>query len=78
MATQKKTLSRGRPVAGNAKSSTERARALEEALLASGGRILGRVRLSPDAAAALTTLSERCGSDRAAIELALIAAAKEM
>lgn len=67
---------RGRPVTGQAKTSTERGKAADEALVRSGGRILSRVRLSPEAAAALTTLAAREGSDRAAIEKALIAAAQ--
>lgn len=67
---------RGRPVTGKAKSSTERGKAADEALVASGGRILSRLRLSPEAAAALVALSERDGGDRIAIEQALVAAAK--
>ena len=63
---------KGRPATGKPKTSTERGAALEAALKASGGRILSRVRLSPDAAKALVVLSERLGSDRAAIEHALI------
>ncbi|MFC3110874.1 hypothetical protein ACFQAT_28475 [Undibacterium arcticum] len=76
MTVQKKVAPRGRPVTGKAKSSTERGKELEAALLASGGRILSRVRLSPEAALALATLSERYGSDRGAIEQALIVASK--
>jgi hypothetical protein len=63
---------RGRPVTGEAKTPTQRVKALDEALVASGGRILNRTRLSPEATAALAALSERYGSDRAAIEAALI------
>lgn len=66
------TAPRGRPVTGQAKTPTQRASAFDAALLASGGRILSRVRLSADAAKALRALSEQLGSDRAAIEQALI------
>lgn len=76
--TQAVKARRGRPVTGEAKSSTERGKAADEALVQSGGRILSRVRLSPDAAAALLALSEQYGSDRAAIEKALVAAAKKL
>lgn len=67
---------RGRPATGpspDAKTPTQRVKALDAELIASGGRILGRVRLSADAAQALAYLSEKHGSDRAAIEAALIA-----
>lgn len=77
-AVPKKATTRGRPVTGEAKTSTERGKALEAALLASGGRILSRVRLSAEAAAALSILSKRCGTDRTAIEQALIDAAKKI
>lgn len=76
MMEQKKKTPRGRPVTGTAKSSTERGKAADAALLHAGGRILNRVRLSPEAATALALLIERDGTDRAAIEQALIAAAK--
>lgn len=72
MTEAKKAATRGRPVTGKAKSSTERGTALNKALEASGGRVLNRVRLSPEAATALAALSELRGSDRAAIEQALI------
>lgn len=78
MTKAKKTAPRGRPSTGKAKSSTERGKELEVALLASGGRVLSRVRLSPEAAKALATLSKLRGSDRAAIEQALIGAVKEI
>lgn len=78
MSVAKKTALRGRPRIENAKTSTERGKALESALLAAGGRILSRVRLGPEAAAALAKLAERAGTDRAAIELALIDAAKKI
>jgi hypothetical protein len=63
---------RGRPVTGEAKTPTQRASAFDAALVASGGRILSRVRLSPEAADALRKLSEHYGSDRAGIEAALL------
>lgn len=69
---------RGRPVTGKAKTSTERGKAHDEALLAAGGRILSRVRLSPAAARALEALSAVHDSDRMAIEEALIEAAKKI
>lgn len=69
---------RGRPVTGEAKSSTERGKAADGALVASGGRILSRLRLSPEAAAALAVLSERDGGDRVAIEQALVAAVTKL
>ncbi len=64
---------RGRPATGKAKTSTQRVKELDEALEASGGRVLNRTRLSPEATAALSALSAHYGSDRAAIEAALIA-----
>lgn len=76
--TQKEARPRGRPATGTAKSSTERGKDLETALRDAGGRILSRVRLSPEAAKALAALSELHGSDRAAIEGALIEAAKKI
>ncbi len=72
----KKTAQRGRPRSGAAKTSTQRGKAADDALVASGGRILSRVRLSAEAAGALAALSKRDGSDKAAIEQALTAAAK--
>ncbi len=69
---------KGRPVTGKAKSSTERGKAADEALIAAGGRILSRVRLSPEAAAALFALSEVEGGDRSAIEKALIETKKSL
>jgi hypothetical protein len=64
---------RGRPVTGEAMTSTERVKAADEALVSAGGRVISRTRLSPQATAALAVLSRRYGSDRAAIEAALIA-----
>jgi len=69
---------RGRPVTGQAKTSTERGKAADEALLRSGGLILNRVRLSPAAAAALGQLAEVEGSQREAIQKALIRAAENL
>lgn len=63
---------RGRPVTGEAKTPTQRAKAFDEALLASGGRVLNRVRLSAEATEALKALSTHYESDRASIEAALI------
>lgn len=76
MTEPKKPAPKGRPITGTAKTPTQRVQALDAALLESGGRVLNRVRLSPEAAAALSRLSERYGSDRAAIEQALIEADK--
>jgi hypothetical protein len=64
---------RGRPSKGDeAKTPTERAKDHDAALLASGGRILSRVRLSAEAAAALGRLSKYYKKDRAALEAALM------
>lgn len=65
--------SRGRPVTGKAMTPTERVKAADAALVASGGRVMSRMRLSPAATAALAALKKRYGTDRAAIEAALIA-----
>lgn len=65
---------RGRPKTGKARSNTQRVKDLDAELLASGGRILNRLRLSAAAAQALADLAARLGSDRAAIEAALLAA----
>jgi hypothetical protein len=73
----KKTALRGRPATGTAKTSTERGKAADDALLAAGGRIM-RARLSPDAATALDLLAERAGSQKEALDQALIHAAKSM
>lgn len=78
MAEQNKKAARGRPVTGNAKTTTERVKALDAALLASGGRVLNRVRISGEAVAALAVLSELHGSERAAIENSLIISAKKI
>ncbi len=64
---------RGRPRTSEASTSTQRGKEFDAALLSAGGRILNRVRLSAEAAEALQALSEEHGSDRAAIEHALIA-----
>ena len=75
MTQSKKAALRGRPRTGTAKTSTQRGKAADAALLASGGRIV-RARLSPDAAAALNILAERAGSQKDALDQALIHAAK--
>ena len=77
MTDTKKTAKRGRPATGTAKTPTERVKALDAALLASGGRVLNRVRLSAEAVAALADLAEQHGSERAAIENCLIYFAKK-
>ncbi|MFL9952416.1 hypothetical protein PQR65_03265 [Paraburkholderia nemoris] len=65
-----------RPLAERASTATERARRFDNALLAAGGRVLNRVRLSAEANAALQALSEGHHSEREAIEYALIVASK--
>ncbi len=73
---------RGRPSTGTAKSSTDRGKAADEALLASGGLILNKVRFSPEAATALADLVNAAGGERgaqrSAIENAVISAAKKI
>lgn len=73
---------RGRPSTGTAKSSTDRGKAADEALLASGGLILNKVRFSPLAASALTKLVNEAGGERgaqrSAIENAVICAAENL
>lgn len=64
--------SRGRPATGKAKTSTERGRAADDALKASGGRIVNRVRLGKESTDALTVLKQHYGSDRVAFESALV------
>jgi hypothetical protein len=76
MTEQKKAAPRGRPVTGTAKSASERSDARDTALKESGGRILSSVRLSRESAIALAALSKRYGSDREAIQRALIVAEK--
>ena len=68
---------RGRVPSGKAKTSTVRSIELEKALIASGGRILGRVRLNKRAAEALENLSKIHATDKASIEFALIKADEE-
>jgi hypothetical protein len=70
-------VGRGRPVTGNAKTSAERSKAADEALVAAGGRVL-RARLSPAAAAALATIKASLGSDKDALDAALVFAAENM
>lgn len=69
---------RGRPVTGKAKTNTERVNATNAALKLAGGKIVSRLRLSADAAQALSKLSGQCGSDRAATETALIEHSKRL
>lgn len=64
---------RGRPPTGTAKSASERSKERDNALLAAGGKIISRLRLGPEAAAALARLRESgAPTDRAAIERALL------
>lgn len=63
---------RGRPATGTAKTATERSQDRDTALLAAGGRVINRLRLSPVAAAALARLAVRFSDERSAIEAALI------
>jgi len=64
---------RGRPVSGTAKTPTERSQARDSALLAAGGRVINRVRLSPEATVALSRFADGFSDERSAIEAALIA-----
>lgn len=57
---------------GKALTSTERSAKRDRALLDAGGRIVRSLRLSPEAARALTDLASLHGSDRRAIEAALL------
>ena len=77
MTEEAKKALRGRPATGKAKTSAERSKAADEALIASGGRVL-RARLSPAAAQALAVLSTSLGSDKEGIDSALIFAAKNI
>ena len=78
LAETNKKAARGRPATGKAKTPTERVKALDAALLASGGRVLNRLRLSVEAVAALAVLAELDGSERAAVEISLIERAKKI
>ncbi|MBA9846826.1 hypothetical protein D7S55_18010 [Ralstonia pickettii] len=62
----------GRPSKGKALTSTQRSAKRDRALLDAGGRIVRSLRLSPEAAHALTELASLHGSDRHAIEAALL------
>jgi hypothetical protein len=75
LASQKR---RGRPASGKALTSSQRVQRADALLLAEGGRILNRVRLSPDAAKALAYLSEVYGSDRAACQASIIAKCRQL
>lgn len=58
---------------GAAKSASERSKDRDDALVAAGGKIISRLRLGPEAAAALARLrASGAPTDRAAIELALL------
>lgn len=70
---EKTTTRRGRPVSGTAKTATERSQERDSALLAAGGRVINRMRLSPEAAAALARFVDGFPDERSAIEAALIA-----
>ena len=72
MTEPKKSALRGRPPTGKAKTSTERGKAADEALMRAGGVILNKLRLSPEAAAALAQLIDSDGTVRDAIQQALI------
>jgi hypothetical protein len=65
---------RGRPSTGNAKTPTDRTKALDQKILSKNGRILNKLRIQSEPAAALSYLRERdgLGTDRAAIEFALL------
>lgn len=78
MTETKKTVRLGRPPTGKAKSSTERGKSADDALVQSGGLILNKLRLSPEAAAALAQLVALDGTAREAIQLALIERAKNL
>ncbi len=71
-AQEKPKARRGRPVTGTAKTATERSQDRDAALVAAGGRVINRVRLSADAAAALARLGAKFPDERSAIEAALI------
>lgn len=69
---------RGRRPTGEAKTSAQRNKAADEALVAAGGRVY-RARLAPASNAALSALSARlCMSDKDALDAALIFAEKNM
>jgi len=68
---------RGRRPTGKAKTSAQRSKAADEALVAAGGRVM-RARLSPTAASALATIKASMGSDKEALDAALIFAAQNM
>jgi hypothetical protein len=64
---------RGRAPTGEAKSASERSKERDSALIAAGGKIISRLRLGPEAAAALARLrASGAPTDRAAIEQALL------
>lgn len=69
----KENKRRGRPPTGQAKTASERSNTRDAELLAAGGRIINRLRLSPEAVTALSKLREAgAPTDRAAIEQVLV------
>lgn len=73
VAMPEKPQRRGRPPTGQAKTASERSNMRDAELLAAGGRIFNRLRLSPEAVTALSKLRKAgAPTDRAAIEQALI------
>lgn len=78
MTEEAKKALRGRPATGKAKTSAERNKAADDALVVSGGRVY-RARLAPASNAALSALAVRLGvSDKDALDAALIFAEKNM
>lgn len=71
MSASKKTALKGRPPTGNAKTSTERGKSRDAALIESGGKIVSRLHLSASASESLASLSVIYGGNRAAIEAAI-------
>lgn len=67
---------RGRPSKDVKTTPTQRVAMTDKKLVDAGGRILNKVRLSPEAATKLESLKAIYGTDRAAIENALLALAK--
>lgn len=77
VAAEEPVRKRGRPSTGNAKTPTARTKALDQKILSENGRILNKLRIQSEPAAALSFLRERdgLGTDRAAIEFALLVTA---
>jgi hypothetical protein len=70
---EKLKAKRGRPVTGTAKTATERSQGRDATLVDAGGRVINRLRLSPEAAAALARFANGFPDERSAIEAALLA-----